>query len=56
MGARQSAETQHAIRVFLAGKGKITMAKAAEKAGIFPSTLHRALKALGKLPVALRKQ
>lgn len=40
MGAKQSAETKEAIRLH---KGGLSISGAARRAGIFPSTLHRAL-------------
>ncbi len=54
MGARQAAETKHALRIFHEGKGDISMRLAADKAGINVSTLSRALKLKGKKNVAKR--
>lgn len=42
MAGRNSAATELAIKLFR--KGKLTKYKAAERAGVAPSTLYRALK------------
>ena len=51
MGARQSAETLHAIRLHLDGD---SVYEAARKAGIYPTTLYKALKRKKKKKLAKR--
>lgn len=51
MGARQSAETKHAIRLHAAGK---SVYEAARIAGIYASTLYKWLKTKKKKKVAKR--
>ena len=51
MGARQSAETLQAIRLYQGGD---SVYEAAKKAGIYPTTLYRALKNKKKKKLAKR--
>lgn len=51
MGARQSAETKHAIRLHKSGK---SVYEAARIAGIYASTLYKFLKNNGKKKLAKR--
>ena len=44
MGAKQSEETRQAMRLYLNGD---TLGVASKKAGVYPSTLWRALKTAG---------